>query len=103
MEVLVAMEVATAIDDVLCLVVEDGRPLDEADVELEDELMEPETTEDESPDGSNAAAIFGLDDKNPAVMSPTGQPLEHGFDLQHPMNGGLVKAHVYHLLPVGHS
>ena len=62
-----------------------------------------EDTADEPPDGLKAAAIFGFDDRNPAVISPNGQPSVHGFDLQHPINGGVVAAQVYHLLPVGHS
>lgn len=73
------------------------------DVDEEEEVSELETTEEEPPDGLNAAAILGLEDRNPAVTSPSGQPSVQGLDLQHPMNGGDVAAQVYHLLPVGHS
>lgn len=38
----------------------------------------------------NGAATRGFESKNPAVRSPSGHPLPHGFDLQQPMNGGSV-------------
>ena len=66
-------------------------------------VLDEDVSEEELPDGLNAAAILGFDDRNPAVTSPTGHPLVQGFDLQQPMKGGDVYAQVYHLLPVGHS
>lgn len=57
---------------------------------------------DDDPLARNGAAILGFEERNPAVRSPGGQPWLQGFDLQHPINGGVVPVHVYHRLPVGH-
>lgn len=86
--------------------------LDDLDGELMVDGVEDETLEDavgfevaagEPPDGLNAAASCGFEERNPAVRSPTGQPFWlQGLDLQQPKNGGSVALQVYHLLPVGH-
>lgn len=61
-----------------------------------------EDEDDAALDGKNAAASFGFEERNPAVTSPTGHPDVHAGDLQQPINGGDVAAHVYHLLLVEH-
>lgn len=51
----------------------------------------------------NGAALLGFESRNPAVRSPTGQPFcAQGFDLQHPIKGGVVAVHVNQRLPLGH-
>lgn len=52
---------------------------------------------------SKGSAIAGFVDRKPAVKAPVGHPALQGLDLQHPRNGGVVCAHVYQLLPSGHS
>lgn len=55
-------------------------------------------------DGKKYALIVGFEDKNPAVRSVSGHPveIEQGKDMQQPMNGGSMDAQVYHLIPDGH-
>ena len=52
-------------------------------------------------DGKNPAASFGFEERKPAAKSAFGHPDLHGFDLQHPKNGGDVPVHVYQL-PLEH-
>ena len=102
-EVLTATDVELLVDVVVEMVLEETETVDEEEEVDVEEAEELEDTAEEPPDGLKAAAIFGFDDRKPAVRSPTGQPSVHGLDLQHPMNGGVVAAQVYHLLPIGHS
>lgn len=58
---------------------------------------------DDDPLDRNGAALLGFESRNPAVRSPTGQPFcAQGFDLQHPIKGGVVAVHVNQRLPLGH-
>ena len=65
-------------------------------VVVDDEVSEGEVLEegdivvDGEPEGEKGAASAGFEARNPAVRSPSGQPLPHGELLQHPMNGGSV-------------
>ena len=102
-EVLTATDVELVVDVVVEMVLEEVETSDEEEETDVDEAEELEDAAEDPPDGLKAAAIFGFDDRKPAVRSPNGQPSVHGFDLQHPINGGVVAAQVYHLLPIGHS
>ena len=94
-DVLTADDVGFIMVDVILLLLVVTRSLDDEDVELDDA--------DKAPEDKYAAAMFGFEDRKPAARSPTGQPFPHGLDLQQPINGGLVYAQEYHLLPFGHS
>ena len=55
------------------------------------------------PLGENGAATVGSLDRKPAAKSSFGhEPVSHGFDLQHPRNGGFVELQVYQS-PAEHS
>jgi len=47
--------------------------------------------------GLKPFAMTGFEDRNAEARSSIGQPSgAHGLDLQHPMNGGMLAAQVYH-------
>jgi hypothetical protein len=72
----------------------------EVAVEADDALVdtvEVEAAAEDPPLGENDAATAGFELRKPDVRSPVGHPFcRHGLDLQHPMNAGVVKLHVYH-------
>ena len=72
------------------------------DIELlDDEEVVAEATESAGL-GENCPASPGFESRNAAVRSPAGHPSVQGDDLQQPIKAGLVRAQVYHWLPIGH-
>jgi len=101
-DVLEVSEVAVEADDALVDRVEVEPAADEI-VELEGLDVVDEAAAEDPPLGENAAASAGFELRKPGVRSPVGHPsCWHGLDLQHPINAGVVKLHVYHWLPSGH-
>ena len=82
-----ALEVAAVEEEAA---VEDGAPFEE------DDAGAVPGAEDAAVDKKGPADV-GFDERNPAARSSSEHPLlSHAEDLQHPMNGGSVSAHVYH-------
>jgi len=101
-EVAVEAEVAVDPDDALVDRVEVEAAADEI-VELERLDVVDEAAAEGPPLGENGPATAGFELRKPGVRSPVGHsPCWHALDLQHPMNAGVVKLHVYHWLPSGH-